>query len=440
MNLKNWLKLILAIAISESAGVVGIIFTVSAIPNWYADLIKSSLTPPNWLFGPVWTLLYVVMGVAAFLIWRKGLKHRAVKIALGVFIGQLVLNAGWSAIFFGLHEPLFSLIEIIILWLSIIATIILFYRISKPAAYLLIPYILWVAFAAYLNYAVWALNPSGAPAVPEAVYCAQDVQSCPDGSYVHRVPPSCDFAACSTDSSIKLDSPQAGAQVSSPLTIKGEAKGNWFFEAVFPVKLYSANGTLLAQGQARAQSDWMAPGLIHFEASLSFTVASMEQGKLVLMNDNPSGLKENSREETIPLTLMPAMRTVSLFYYNPSLDTDASGTVMCSSAGLVPVSRQIPITQTPIQDTIKLLLQGDLTQQERVQGITTEFPLPGVSLQGASLNKQTGVLTLSFNDPNSATGGGSCRVAVLWAEIRATAKQFSGVKQVIFSPEYLFQP
>lgn len=154
----NFLKLIIAIGISELAGIVGVLFTAPAIPGWYAGLVKPALNPPAWIFGPVWTILYALMGVAAFLIWREGLNRRDVKIALGIFIGQLTLNTLWSIIFFGLQNPGAALILIIVLWLAILTTIITFHKISRSAAYLLLPYILWVSFAIYLNYSIWTLN------------------------------------------------------------------------------------------------------------------------------------------------------------------------------------------------------------------------------------------------------------------------------------------
>ncbi|MBI2098366.1 MAG: GerMN domain-containing protein [Candidatus Wildermuthbacteria bacterium] len=131
-------------------------------------------------------------------------------------------------------------------------------------------------------------------------------------------------------------------------------------------------------------------------------------------------------------------RLVKLFYYNPELDKDENGNIMCSRQGLVTVEREIPTSQTPIQDTIRLLLKGGLTAQEKNLGISSEYPLEGVSLKGASLNN--GVLTLEFEDPQNKTGGGSCRVGILWFQIEATAKQFSEVQQVHFLPEELFQP
>ena len=136
-------------------------------------------------------------------------------------------------------------------------------------------------------------------------------------------------------------------------------------------------------------------------------------------------------KESVPL------QTVILYYYDSEQDKDASGNIMCSRQGLVPVERQIPVSNTPIQDAVNLLLLGP-TPQEKNQGITTEYPLEGLSLEAASL--KDGVLTLTFDDPNNRTGGGSCRVGILWFQIEETAKQFPGVTQVRFSPEWLFQP
>ena len=131
-------------------------------------------------------------------------------------------------------------------------------------------------------------------------------------------------------------------------------------------------------------------------------------------------------------------RTINLYYYNSSLDKDETGNIMCSQKGIVSVEREINRTITPIQDSIKLLLKGELMEEERVLGISTEYPLEGFSLKGASL--KDGDLTLEFNDFNNKTIGGSCRTAILWFQIRNTAMQFPEVKTVKFIPEELFQP
>ncbi len=316
MRIQNFFKLLIAVAVSEAAGIVGSVFTTPSVVgpstgaglNWYATLIKPAFNPPAWIFGPVWTILFALMGISAWLVWRKldsGLPVRQagseagiteqIKITLGIFIGQLALNALWSIIFFGLHSPGGALFEIVFLWLAILATIVAFYKISRPAAGLLAPYILWVSFAGYLNYSIWTLN----------------------------------------------------------------------------------------------------------------------------------------QEE-------PGTRPVKLYYYNSELDKDAFGNVACSRNGLMPVEREIPITQTPIQDTINLLLSGGLAATERARGIGTEYPLDGLSLKSASLRNR--ILTLEFDDSKNKTIGGACRVGILWFQIEETAKQFSEVQQVRFAPEEIFQP
>lgn len=241
--------------------------------------------------------------------------------------------------------------------------------------------------------------------------------------------------------SINVFNPKANQIVKSPLLIEGEAKGTWYFEASFPIKIVDANGNILGNTIAQAQSDWMTENFVQFKAQLIFENPSTEQGAIIFEKDNPSGLPENSGQLQIPvrfdLNVLPK-RLIKLYYYNPLKDKDASGNIMCSKNGLENIERSIPLTKTPIQDAIKLLLKGELTPQERSQGITTEFPLLGLELKGASI--KDGVLTLEFNDPQNRTSGGSCRVSILWFQIEATAKQFIEVSSVRFLPEGLFQP
>jgi len=236
-------------------------------------------------------------------------------------------------------------------------------------------------------------------------------------------------------------SPLQNQTVTSPLTITGQARGNWYFEASFPVKLLDANNKVLVQAPAQAQGEWMTTDYVPFSVTLTFAKPTTSTGTLVLEKDNPSGLPEHANELRIPVkfdTNQAAQRDIKLYYYNQNKDKDAAGNVLCSRQGLVAVDRQISSSQTPIQDTIKLLLQGQLTQQEKSQGISTEFPLSGVTLKSANLSG--GVLTLEFTDPQNKTSGGACRAGILWYQIEATAKQFSEVKSVRFIPETLFQP
>jgi len=155
---RDIVEAVVSIVVCQGAGLIGSIATFPSIPTWYAGLEKPPFNPPNWVFGPVWTTLYTLMGIAAFLVWRKGIRNREVKIALGIFLAQLVLNTLWSVIFFGLHSLASGLVVIVVLWIAILLSIITFFRISKAAGALLIPYILWVSFATILNFSLWQLN------------------------------------------------------------------------------------------------------------------------------------------------------------------------------------------------------------------------------------------------------------------------------------------
>ncbi len=152
------IKFFISIFICQSAGIIGSFFTRSAISEWYAFLNKPSFNPPNWVFAPAWTTLYILMGIAMFLVWTKGLHAPGVKKALGVFLFQLALNSLWSIVFFGARSIIGGLVVIGILWVAIVWTIMHFFTLSKWAAALLVPYILWVSFAVILNCAFVFLN------------------------------------------------------------------------------------------------------------------------------------------------------------------------------------------------------------------------------------------------------------------------------------------
>jgi len=141
-----------------AAGIIGSLFTASAVSTWYVTLAKPVYNPPSWVFGPVWLLLYTMMGVSLYLVWQKRSKKKSHQFALTIFYVHLFLNALWSILFFGLKNPQAALYDIVLLWVLLLLTIILFYKISKPASYLLWPYLLWVSFAANLNYMIWILN------------------------------------------------------------------------------------------------------------------------------------------------------------------------------------------------------------------------------------------------------------------------------------------
>jgi tryptophan-rich sensory protein len=154
---KNIFSFLFWLLITFLAGFIGSFFTTKSIASWYQFLKKPVFAPPNWIFVPVWSILYFLMAISAFLIWKKR-KETNVREALTFYFIQLILNTFWSIVFFGLKSPLFGFLEILVLWIFILLTTLKFYKIDKLAGYLLIPYILWVSFAGILNLFVWILN------------------------------------------------------------------------------------------------------------------------------------------------------------------------------------------------------------------------------------------------------------------------------------------
>lgn len=150
-------KLFVSVFVCLAVGALSGIATASSVTTWYTTLNKPFFNPPSWLFAPVWTLLYAMMGVAAGLVWAKS-PGTNVKLPMAVFVGQLALNSLWSVLFFGLRNPDLALVEIVLMWVMIALTIRQFYPISKPAAWLLVPYLAWVSFASILNAAIVILN------------------------------------------------------------------------------------------------------------------------------------------------------------------------------------------------------------------------------------------------------------------------------------------
>ena len=157
MKLNDILKLVVSIILCQLAGLLGSLFTTPAIPTWYQTLNKPFFTPPNWIFSPVWTSLFILMGISLFFVWRRT-DHPKFKIAFIFFFVQLILNVLWPVAFFGLKSPLLGLIDIVLLWIAILLTIQNFLKVSKMAGFLLLPYLLWVGFAALLNFSLWILN------------------------------------------------------------------------------------------------------------------------------------------------------------------------------------------------------------------------------------------------------------------------------------------
>jgi len=158
MKFPDILKLVASVILCQIAGFLGALFTTPAIPTWYRTLNKPFFTPPNWIFSPVWISLFILIGISLFFVWRRT-DHPRFKIAFIFFFVQLILNILWSAAFFGLKSPLLGLMNIVLLWIAILLTIQHFFKVSKLAGVLLLPYLIWVSFATLLNLFLWILNP-----------------------------------------------------------------------------------------------------------------------------------------------------------------------------------------------------------------------------------------------------------------------------------------
>jgi tryptophan-rich sensory protein len=157
MNKTQLLKLFVSVALTLVVGAIAGLFTAKAIPGWYASLNQPSFNPPNWIFGPVWTMLYILMGISFFLIWKQEASKQRSR-AIFVFFVQLILNFVWSFLFFNFNRIGLALVEIILLWFSIVFMLFLFYKVKPVAAYINILYLMWVTFAGILNAAYFLLN------------------------------------------------------------------------------------------------------------------------------------------------------------------------------------------------------------------------------------------------------------------------------------------
>lgn len=223
---------------------------------------------------------------------------------------------------------------------------------------------------------------------------------------------------------IRVQKPGPNELVQSPLEIEGEARGYWFFEASFPIRLIDENGRELGVGIAQALSDWMTEDFVSFKANLEFQPPTTKKGTLILEKDNPSGLPENSDELRIPVAFNPVeTMKVKVYFNNDELDPEFS----CNK--VFPIEREIPKTQTVARAALEELLKGS-TEAEKEQGFFTSIN-PGVKIQ--SLTIEDGTAKVDFDEQLEFQVGGSCRVAAIRAQITGTLKQFPTVDDVIIS-------
>lgn len=294
---------------------------------------------------------------------------------------------------------------------------------------------IWLLLAAIVGLVLWGFSSGTRPApvdtpTPSATFLPNATVS---------PTPSLDLS---------VSAPRANQTVKFPLIVTGEVRGlgwNGFEGQVGTVALYNSyNEVIIAPTPLTAITDWM-----QLPTSFSVTIGDKdtikqvktETGYLLFRNENPSGDENRDYQYRLAVKFdLSSVETkpVKLFYYNTKADPN-SNCLATKPSPIMSVERQIPVSETPIRDAINLLLQGRITPAEKVAGFTTEFPLAGFSLKGASL-KSGGILTLEFVDPQYKSSGGSCRVGLLLEQIRQTALQFPNVKTVKVTPDSLFQP
>jgi len=224
---------------------------------------------------------------------------------------------------------------------------------------------------------------------------------------------------------IKNLSIKSGQEITSPLVIEGKAKGTYFFEGSFPIKILEENGNELATSFVRAQSDWMTEDFVAFKGTITFTTKNKIKGFLVFAKDNPSGLPENDKEVKIPVVLMPSgMTTVKAFFSNNKMDPEIS----CNKA--FPAEREIPKIEAIGSAAIQELLKGP-TEAERAEGFYTSIN-QGVKMQSLEI-KEDGTAIVDFDEQLEKGIGGSCKVSAIRAQITETLKQFNTIKNVVIS-------
>jgi benzodiazapine receptor len=258
---------------------LGSYFTAEGMNGWYQTLRLPSVAPGGELIGIVWMILYALLTLSIIAAWEQSPKFALRRLGM-LYVLNGALNAYWSYLFFVMHRIDLAFLGAIALLLSVGVLIVANMRFSRLAAFLLLPYLLWVAYASYLTGTIWSLNNGH----------HEPVAIVSEGNASEKL------------DLIRLSNPKPEATVDSPLVIEGEARGSWFFEASFPIEIQDENGTVIGQGHATAGSDWMTEDFVPFTAQIAFTKPSGSTGKLILRKDNPSGLPEKDDELWIPVT------------------------------------------------------------------------------------------------------------------------------------------
>ncbi|MBU0476896.1 tryptophan-rich sensory protein [Patescibacteria group bacterium] len=405
--------------------------------EWYETINLPTWTPPGSVIGVVWTTLFILAAISALIVWNKAQRNNRFWRIIVLFLANAGLNIFWSFLFFNQYLIGPAVWEAGLLGLSVIVLVILIWPISRWASALLVPYAIWVAFASFLTFTIWTLQ------LPE-ISTINSFEECVSAGYpvLESYPRQCKIPGGATFAEdignelektdlIKIYNPRPNQIIETPLFVKGEARGNWYFEADFPIKLFDDNGFLLGITPAQALGDWMTEDFVAFSAPLSFAAPSSLKGKLILEKDNPSGLPEYENELTVPVYFKEAqgisqeLMTVKIFLN----DSRFVGEPYFDCSRTIAVERQVPKTLAVAKAATEALLRG-ATQEEIYQGFVSNIN-SGVRIQ--KLTIEDGVAKADFDEQLEFQVGGSCRVAAIMAQITETLKQFPTVDSVIIS-------
>ncbi len=274
---KRVLRFLIIIGFVLLVAGLGSYFTSLGMSGWYQTLLLPGFTPSGQFIGIIWMILYALLALSLITAFDQK-PQRSLGRLTAFYLVNGALSVLWCYLFFSLHRLDVAFIACMALLLSVALLIVENLRFKRLAALLLLPYLLWVAFAGYLNYSIWSLNLNVQPPLVSS-----------EGNSAEKL------------DRIRLSTPATGDVIKSPVHIEGEARGTWYFEASFPITLEDANGGVLASGHADAKSDWMTEDFVPFTADLSFKTPATSTGKLVLHRDNPSGLPQNDDELWIPV-------------------------------------------------------------------------------------------------------------------------------------------
>lgn len=314
---------------------------------------------------------------------------------------------------------------------ALLATSFYFYQDGKQRRYLSVQ-----DFASCIDagYVVQITYPESCVTPDKRVFVNELQKASPFSSSTQKI-----AQPLTKENIISVESVTPNQIITSPLRISGKARGFWYFEGSFPLELIDASGKRIFMKPVLADGEWLTEDFVPFDSSFTFSNTQATSGTLIFHKDNPGAGVGQGDTLKIPVRFDPEMRNVSIFLYDENKDTDTNGVKQCSEKSLVSVARDIPISKTPLQDTLSLLLTGSVRNEERASGLRSFFPLTGLYVKTVTLT-ELGEILITFDDPYHKSSGDACRANLLRKQLELTLKQFPEISSVIIKPDTIFRP